>query len=113
MRGRMMMVLASAALAGSLLATDAQALGGGGHGGDGSGGDGFRGNHFSGGFGATSGDGYGGYTTAETVAWRIPRVRGRDVWGTGAPIMGPWFPRFELSVTTITSNRITVYGEHK
>jgi hypothetical protein len=50
MRGRMMMVLASAALAGSLLATDAQARGGGGHGGGG-GGDhmgGFGGAHMGG-----------------------------------------------------------------
>ena len=40
MRRQLMMVLASAALAGSLLATDAQARGGGGHGGGGHGGGG-------------------------------------------------------------------------
>jgi hypothetical protein len=56
MRGRVMMVLASAVLAGSLLATGAQARGGGGggHGGGGGGGGhmgGFGGGHI-GGFGA-------------------------------------------------------------
>jgi hypothetical protein len=58
MRGRMMMVLASAALAGSLLATDAQARGAGEHGGVG---DGFRGDHLSSGFGGTPADGCVGY----------------------------------------------------
>ena len=53
MRGRVMMILASAVLAGSLLATDAQARGGGGGGGHGGGGGGhmagMRGEHFGGG----------------------------------------------------------------
>jgi hypothetical protein len=50
MRLRMMKVLASAALAGSLLATDAQARGGGGHGSGGGGGhlSGFGGAHMGG-----------------------------------------------------------------
>jgi hypothetical protein len=51
MRGRMMMVLASAALSGSLLAADAQARGGGGHGGGGG--------HL-GGFGGARVSGFGG-----------------------------------------------------
>jgi hypothetical protein len=50
MRRRVMMVLASAALAGSLLATDAQARGGGGHGGGG----------HMGGFGGARIGGFGG-----------------------------------------------------
>src|SRR4029077_13176383 len=54
MRGRVMMVLASAVLAGSLLATDAQARGGGG-GGHG----GFGGGHM-GGFGGGHIGGFGG-----------------------------------------------------
>ena len=64
MRRRVMMVLASAALAGSLLATDAQARGGGGHGGGGGGGHmgGFRGAHIGahvGGFGGARMEGIG------------------------------------------------------
>jgi len=62
MRGRVMMVLASAVLAGSLLATDAQARGGGGgHGGGGGGGHmgGFGGGHI-GGFGGGHIGGFGG-----------------------------------------------------
>jgi len=71
MRGRVMMILASAVLAGSLLATDAQARGGGGggHGGGGGGGHmgggggghmgGFGGGHI-GGFGAGHIGGFGG-----------------------------------------------------
>jgi hypothetical protein len=60
-----MMVLASAALAGSLLATDAQARGGGGHGGGGGGGPmgGFGGAHIGahvGGFGGARIGGFGG-----------------------------------------------------
>ncbi|MDE5451793.1 hypothetical protein GWE18_02740 [Bradyrhizobium sp. CSA112] len=47
MRGRVMMILASAVLAGSLLATGAQARGGGG----GHMGGGFGGGHMDGGFG--------------------------------------------------------------
>jgi hypothetical protein len=56
MRGRVMMILASAALAGSLLATGAQARGGGGggHGG------GFGGGHMGGGFGGGHMGGFGG-----------------------------------------------------
>jgi hypothetical protein len=56
MRGRVMMILASAVLAGSLLATDAQARGGGGggHGG------GFGGGHMGGGFGGGHIGGFGG-----------------------------------------------------
>ena len=54
MRGRVMMILASAVLAGSLLATDAQARGGGG-GGHG----GFGGGHM-GGFGGGHIGGFGG-----------------------------------------------------
>jgi uncharacterized protein YodC (DUF2158 family) len=53
MRRRVMMVLASAALAGSLLATDAQARGGGGHGGGG-------GVGHMGGFGGARLGGFGG-----------------------------------------------------
>ena len=63
MRGRVMMILASAVLAGSLLATDAQARGGGGggHGGGGGGGHmgGFGGGHM-GGFGGGHISGFGG-----------------------------------------------------
>jgi hypothetical protein len=39
-------------------------------------GDGFRGNHFGGGFGGTSGDGYGGYGD-------------RDMWGHWGSYYGP------------------------
>src|ERR1700704_4787690 len=58
MRGRVMMILASAVLAGSLLATDAQARG---HGGGGGGGHmgGFGGGHM-GGFGGGHIGGFGG-----------------------------------------------------
>jgi hypothetical protein len=58
MRGRVMTILASAVLAGSLLATDAQARGGGG-GGGGHGG-GFGGGHMGGGFGGDHMGGFGG-----------------------------------------------------
>src|SRR5438445_12138709 len=61
MRGRVMMILASAMLAGSLLATDAQARGGGGGGGGGGHGGGFGGGHV-GGFGGGRG-GFGGAHT--------------------------------------------------
>src|ERR1700754_4617326 len=62
MRGRMMMILASAVLAGSLLATGAQARGGGGGGGHGGGfgGGGFGGGHMGGGFGGGHMGGFGG-----------------------------------------------------
>jgi hypothetical protein len=90
MRGRMMMVLASAALAGSLLATDAQARGGGGHGNGGGGGEGFRGDHFSGGFGDTLSDSYGGYGTRGSGLRGGFRVYGgRDVWGHWGAYYGP------------------------
>jgi hypothetical protein len=63
MRGRVMMILASAVLAGSLLATGAQARGGGGGGGHGGGGGGhmggFGGGHM-GGFGGEHMGGFGG-----------------------------------------------------
>jgi hypothetical protein len=48
MRGRVMMIFASAVLAGSLIATGAQARGGGGGGGGGHGGGGFGGGHMGG-----------------------------------------------------------------
>ena len=69
MRRRVMMVLASAALGGSLLATDAQARGGGGHGGGGGGAHmgGFGGAHIGarvGGFGGARVGGIGGRYTA-------------------------------------------------
>ena len=59
MRGRVMMILATAVLAGSLLATGAQARGGGG-GGGGHGGGGFGGGHMGGGFGGGHMGGFGG-----------------------------------------------------
>jgi hypothetical protein len=59
MRGRVMMILAGAVLAGSLLATGAQARGGGGGGGGGHGG-GFGGGHMGGGFGGGHMGGLGG-----------------------------------------------------
>jgi hypothetical protein len=87
-----MMVLASAALAGSLLATDAQALGGGGHGGDRGGGGGFRGNHVSSGFGAP-GDGYGGYgNRGSGLRGGYRGYGGRDVWGHWGAYYGPMVP---------------------
>jgi hypothetical protein len=87
-----MMVLASAALAGSLLATDAQALGGGGHGGDRGGGGGFRGNHVSSGFGAP-GDGYGGYgNRGSGLRGGYRGYGGRDVWGRWGAYYGPMVP---------------------
>jgi hypothetical protein len=65
MKGRTILILASALLAGSLLATDAQARGGGGGGGGGHGGGfgggGFGGGHIGGGFGGDHiGTGVGG-----------------------------------------------------
>jgi hypothetical protein len=57
MRTRVMMILASAVLAGSLLATGAQARGGGG---GGHGGGGFGGGHMGGGFGGGHMGGFGG-----------------------------------------------------
>jgi uncharacterized protein YodC (DUF2158 family) len=83
MRRRVMMVLASAALAGSLLATDAQARGGGGHGGGGGVGrmGGFGGAHIGarvGGFGGARVGGIGGRYMAG-----IPRGAVRYATGTG------------------------------
>jgi len=61
MRGRVMMVLATALLAGSLVATAAQARGGGGGGGGhGGGGFGGGGGHMGGGFGGGHMGGFGG-----------------------------------------------------
>ena len=85
MRGRMMMVLAIAVLAGSLLATDVQARG--------SGGDGFRGNHFSRGFGGTPGDGYGSYDDRDGgLRSGFRGYGGRDVWGQWGAYYGPMIP---------------------
>jgi uncharacterized protein YodC (DUF2158 family) len=70
MRRQLMMVLASAALAGSLLATDAQARGGGGHGGGGGAG------HMSGFGGAHSGARVGGFGGA-----RVGGIGGRYMAG--------------------------------
>ena len=83
MRRRVMMVLASAALAGSLLATDAQARGGGGHGGGGGGAHmgGFGGAHIGArvaGFGGARVGGIGGRYTAG-----IPRATVGYATGTG------------------------------
>jgi uncharacterized protein YodC (DUF2158 family) len=83
MRRRMMMVLASAALAGSLLATDAQARGGGGHVGGGGVGHmgGFGGAHIGarvGGFGGARVGGIGGRYMAG-----IPRATVGHATGTG------------------------------
>jgi len=92
MRARMMMVLASAALAGSLLATDAQARGGGGHGGRG-GDDGFRGDHSSGSFGDTPVDGYGGYDNRSSgLRGEFRWYGGRDVWRHWGAYYGPMIP---------------------
>jgi len=83
MRRRVMMVLAIAALAGSLLAPDAQARGGGGHGGGGAAGHmgGFGGAHSGarvGGFGEARVGGIGGRYMAG-----IPRGAVRYATGTG------------------------------
>ena len=83
MRRRVMMVLAIAALAGSLLAPDAQARGGGGHGGGGAAGHmgGFSGVHSGarvGGFGGARVGGIGGRYMAG-----IPRGAVRYATGTG------------------------------
>jgi hypothetical protein len=93
MRGRMMMVLASVALAGILLATDAQADRGAEHGGDGGGGGGFRGNHFSCGFGGTAGDGYSSYgDRGSGLRGGYRGYGGRDVWGHWGAYYGPMVP---------------------
>jgi len=83
MRRRVTMVLASAALAGSLLTTDAQARGGGGHGGGGGGAHmgGFGGAHIGArvaGFGGARVGGIGGRYTAG-----IPRATVGYATGTG------------------------------
>jgi hypothetical protein len=70
MRRRVMMVLASAALAGSLLATDAQARGGGGHGGGGGGG------HMGGFGGARIGAHVGGFGGARMEGIGESRISG-------------------------------------
>jgi hypothetical protein len=79
MKGRTILILASALLAGSLLATDAQARGGGGGGGGhggGFGGGGFGGGHIGGSFG---GDHLGGSSAA---------VMGGLAGGLGAHSLG-------------------------
>jgi hypothetical protein len=92
MRARMIIVLASAALAGSLLATDAQARGDGGHGGHGR--DyGFRDNHFSGGSGDTPVDAYGGYgNRGSGSGGQFREYVGPDVWGHRGAYYGPMIP---------------------
>jgi hypothetical protein len=90
MRRRVMMVLASAALAGSLLATDAQARGGGGHGGFGHMG-GFGGAHVGahvGGFGVARMSGFGrarigGFGRARIGGYMAGIHRGYFGYGTG------------------------------
>ena len=65
-------------------------------GGYGGGGDGFRGNHFRGGFGATAGDGYGGYgNRASGLQSGLPEYGRRDLWGHWGAYYGPMIPRFE------------------
>ena len=84
-----MMVLASAALVGSLLATAAQARGDGGRGGD----DSFRDNHFSSSFGDTPVDSYGGYgNRGSGLHDEFRGYRGRDVWGHWGAYYGPMIP---------------------
>jgi hypothetical protein len=84
-----MMVLASAALAGSLLATDAQARGNGGRGGD----DGFRDNRFSRGLGDAPVDGHGGYgNRGNGLGSQFREYGGRDVWGHRGAYYGPMIP---------------------
>ena len=83
MRRRVMMVLASAALAGSLLASDAQARGGSGHGGDG--GVGHMGRFGGAHSGARLGD-FGGVRVGgigDGYMAGIPRGAGAYVAGTG------------------------------
>ena len=87
MRRRVMMVLASAALAGSLLATDAQARGGGGHGGGGSVGHmgGFGRAHIGarvGGFGGARVGGIGGRYMAGIPRGAVGYATGAG-YGTG------------------------------
>jgi hypothetical protein len=89
MRARMMIVLASAALAVGVLATDAQARGDGGRGGD----DGFREHHFSGGFEDTPIDGYRGYgNRGSGLRGEFRGYGGRDVWGHWGAYYGPMIP---------------------
>jgi hypothetical protein len=89
MRARIMMVLASAALAGSLLATAAQARGDGGRGGD----DGFRDNHVSSSFGDTLVDSYAGYgNRGSGLRGEFRGYGGRDVWGHWGAYYGPMIP---------------------
>ena len=72
MRGRVMMILVSAVLTGSLLATGAEARGGGGGGGGGGhGGGGFGGGHMGGGFGGGHIGGLGGAGIGGVGAGRI------------------------------------------
>jgi hypothetical protein len=76
MRGRVMMILASALLAGSLVATGAQARGGGG----GHGGGGFGGGHM-GGFGGAHMGGFGGGAMAHEHFGGGRRFIGRGFYG--------------------------------
>jgi hypothetical protein len=83
MRGRVMMILASAVLAGSLLATGAQARGGGGGGGHGGG---FGGGHMGGGFGGGHMGGFGGGPMAHVGHENFGggrRFIGRGLYGDG------------------------------
>jgi hypothetical protein len=83
MRRRVMMVLASAALARSLLATDAQARGGGGHGGGGGGGHmgGFGGAHIGAHVGGFGGPRMGG------IGSRMSGFGGARIGGFGGGYM--------------------------
>jgi hypothetical protein len=87
MRGRVMMILASAVLAGSLLATGAQARGGGGGGGGGGhGGGGFGGGHMGGGFGGGHMGGFGAGPMAHVGPEHFGggrRFIGRGLYGDG------------------------------
>jgi hypothetical protein len=87
MRARTMIVLASAALAVSLVATDAQARTDGGRGGDG----GFRDNHFSG--EDTPVDGYRAHDNRGSgLRGEFRGYGGRDVWGHWGAYYGPMIP---------------------
>jgi hypothetical protein len=89
MRARIMMVLVSAALVGSLLATAAQARGDEGRGGD----DGFRDNHLSGGLREAPVDGYGSYGSRSIGSrGELRGYGGRDVWGHWGAYYGPMIP---------------------
>jgi hypothetical protein len=88
MRGRVMMILASAVLAGSLVATGAQARGGGG-GGGGHGGGGFGGGHM-GGFGGAHMGGFGDGRIGGFGGGAMAHV-GHDHFGGGRRFIGRGF----------------------